>query len=57
MIMKVKDLQNLLNEFDENQDVMLNVESRGLQSIGGVISVELFEDDKEESVLLNGSLK
>lgn len=57
MIMKVKDLLNLLNEFDENQEVMLNIESRGLQSISNVISVKLFEDDKEECVLLNGFLR
>jgi len=57
MIMKVKDLLKLLNKFDDNQGIMLNVESKGLQIISDVISVKLFEDDKEECILLNGTLK
>lgn len=57
MIMSVKDLINLLSRFDEKQYVMINADRKGLQSINDVISVKLFEDDKEECVLLDGFLK
>lgn len=57
MIMNVKELINLLKDFDEKKYVMINVEKKGLQSIDNVISVKLFEDDTEECILLNGFLR
>lgn len=56
MIMTKNKLVDKLNEFD-NQDVVINVSRAGLQSIKEIKSVKLMEDDKENVILLEGSLK
>ena len=47
--MKVKELRKILKEFDEDLDVLLNPE--GL--FRKVTSVELVEDEEDDSILLN----